>query len=387
MHSSQHVKNKLNQWNTLNLVRKRNAITHRESANNIVHIKDHPCINFCSNDYLGLIQHPKLVTAFVQGAKQYGFGSGSSSLVSGYFDSQREIEARFAAWLQVDNAILFNSGYLANIGVIGALANRNTTIFSDKLCHTSLLDGIQLSRAKHYRYRHCDSTHLRQLASTHKPDLIITESLFSMEGNIAPIKEIVTLAHQQQSGLIIDDAHGIGVLGKKGGGICEHAQLNQSAFSCLIAPLGKAFNGMGAIVAGNDETMQAVLQFSKSYCYSTALPPAISVGLQAALDIVIEEQWRRDQLNSIIQFFIRHAHERELTLTSSELTPIKCILIGGNTEVMKLQNKLLSKGFYISAIRPPTVPPKTARLRISLNCLHTEQQIIQLLDAIFEGLT
>ena len=186
---------------------------------------------------------------------KYGFGSGSSSLVSGYFDSQREIEARFAAWLQVDNAILFNSGYLANIGVIGALANRNTTIFSDKLCHTSLLDGIQLSRAKHYRYRHCDSTHLRQLASTHKPDLIITESLFSMEGNIAPIKEIVTLAHQQQSGLIIDDAHGIGVLGEKGGGICELAQLNQSAFSCLIAPLGKAFNGMGAIVAGNDEVI------------------------------------------------------------------------------------------------------------------------------------
>ena len=144
---------------------------------------------------------------------------------------------------------------------------------------------------------------------------------------------------------------------------------------------------MGAIVAGNDETMQAILQFAKSYCYSTALPPAISVGLQAALDIVIEEQWRRDQLNSITQFFIRHAHERELTLTSSELTPIKCIMIGGNTEVMVLQNKLLIQGFYISAIRPPTVPQKTARLRISLNCLHTEQQIIQLLDAICEGLT
>ena len=379
---SQHLKNKLNQWNTLGLIRKRNAISHREPASNIIHINGRSCVNFCSNDYLGLAQHPKLVAAFVQGAQQYGFGSGSSSLVSGYFESQREIEARFADWLQVDNAILFNSGYLANIGVIGALANRNTAIFSDKLCHTSLLDGIQLSRAQHYRYRHCDSTHLRQRATAHKPDLIITESVFSMGGNLAPIEEIVTLAHQQQAGLIIDDAHGIGVLGKKGGGICEHARLNQTAFSCLIAPLGKAFNGMGAIVAGNNETIQAILQFAKSYCYTTAMPPAISVGLQAALDIVIEEQWRRDQLNTLIRFFIHHALEKKLPLTSCALTPIKSILIGDNDKVIALQEILAAQGFYISAIRPPTVPQKTARLRISINCLHTEQQITELLGAI-----
>ncbi len=353
---------------------------------NLIAIDHQNYINFASNDYLGLIKHPKITSTFLKAANQYGFGSGSSGVVSGYFDIQCELEKKFAKWLQVDRTILFNSGYLANIGVIGSLAWRSCTILSDRLCHASILDGIHLSRAKHYRYQHNSINHLKMLSEKKAPDIIITESLFSMEGDIAPIQEIMMLAKQCRANVIIDDAHGIGILGQHGRGISEHANITQDQFTCLVSPLGKAFNGMGAIVAGKEDIIEPILQFARSYRYTTALPPAICAGLLTVLDVVIDETWRRDKLNEIIHFFNEQANDKGLKIVSSDTTPIRSIIIGDNQKVTQLQQKLLANGFYTAAIRPPTIPENSARIRISLNCLHTQQQVSCLLNHISEYL-
>lgn len=383
---TQKLERKLTLWDSKARRRDRVMISRRDDANRI-NVDGRDYINFASNDYLGLIKHPKIMSAFLDAVNRYGFGSGSSAQVTGYFDIQYECETRFADWLQVDSAILFNSGYLANIGVISALAGRDDTIFSDKLCHASILDGIQLSRAQHYRYRHGDMAHLKALADKQKPDIIITESLFSMEGDIAPMQEIINLSDHYQAQVVIDDAHGMGVLGQQGRGICEHANLTQTQFACLVVPLGKAFNGMGAIVAGREAVIEPILQFARSYRYATALPPAVCAGLLAALTIVKEEVWRKQKLIDIIHYFNTQASERGFKIRSSDITPIRSIMISDNAKVMALQQIMLANGLYIAAIRPPTVPEHSARVRVSLNCLHTQQQVDHLLDVISEYLS
>lgn len=271
---------------------------------------------------------------------------------------------------------------MANSGIISALCDREDTIFSDRLCHASLLDGIRLSRAKQFRYKHCDVHHLTQLAKINKSKLIVTESVFSMEGDIAPVKNIADVAKQYQAGLLIDDAHGIGWLGNTGGGICEHQNITQEQFTCLVLPLGKAFNGIGCIVAGRNKIIESVLQFSKTYRYTTAIPEAICTTLKKSLQVVIDEQWRRVQLKNNIRLFLDYAKSKELILSSCDETPIKSILIKSNEKTQKIQGGLLENGFYASSILPPTVSKNSARLRISLNCHHTESQIIALLDCI-----
>lgn len=378
------VQSKLENWNNKALTRTR--LTIQQSDGNQVMVNSSSCINFCNNDYLALAKHPKIMKAYGHGIQQYGLGSGSSSVVSGYYAAQHELETRFAEWLGTERAILFSSGYLANLGVMGALMDRSNTVFSDKLSHASILDGIQLTRAKHYRYRHGCVTDLARLAHFKRPDFIVSESVFSMEGAIAPVNEITTIANQFQASTIIDDAHGIGVLGENGGGICEYAKLDPQQLACLIAPLGKAFNAMGAIVAGKSEVIDGILQFARSYRYSTALPPAISVALLTTLDIVKTDRWRRNKLAEVIQFFTENALARGFKLSSSEMTPIKSVIIGDNLKVLQLQQDLLSKGFLISCIRPPTVSHNTARVRICLNCDHRPDQIIALLDHMSDNL-
>lgn len=354
--------------------------------NNRIVVDGKCCFDFSSNDYLGLNNHPKITEIFIRSAKKYGVGSGASALVSGYSSEHARTEKMFADWLGVDKAILFTSGYMANIGIIGALANRGNTILSDKLCHASLLDGIMLSNAKHRRYRHCDTDHLEFLARQNKPDFIITESVFSMEGDLAPIHDLVSIAKKNSSGLLIDDAHGIGFLGKEGGGISDLCDLSQESYSCLIMPLGKVFNAMGAIVAGRSEVMEAVLQFAKTYRYTTALPPAICSAIMETLNVLQNEGWRLDKLKDNIYFFITYACMRGLNLVSTDETPIKSILIQCNEKVLALQKILLDNYFFVSAIRPPTVPNNQARLRVCLNSLHSKELIMQLVDAIVLGL-
>lgn len=355
-------------------------------APNKIRVSGYECINFSSNDYLGLHKHPKVLEVFINACQRYGVGSGASAFVSGYSMAHQEAETQFAAWLGVDRAVLFGSGYCANTSIIAALSQRDNTIFSDKLCHTSLLDGILLSRAKHIRFRHNDIDHLTRLAEEHTPSLIVTESINSMEGDITPLTALVKLAKHYQSGLIIDDAHGIGVLGKHGQGAVDLFDLCQADYTCLVLPLGKSFNAMGAMVAGNADMMDCVLQFAKSYCYSTALPPAICLAIQASLQVLQEETWRQQQLKKNSRFFIEYANAKGLTLISKDETPIKSILVHTNENAIALQEHMLKHGFYVSCIRPPTVPINKARLRLSINSLHTENQMMQLIDHIIDGL-
>lgn len=376
---------KLQKWRERDLIRKL-RIKSQSNEDNIIYLDRKRYINFASNDYLGLAKHPEVRTSFARAAETFGFGSGASAMISGYSMQHHEFELRFAQWLQVDKAILFNSGYHANIGIFNALLERSDAILSDKLCHSSILEGIRLSRARHYRYQHCDIAHLKKLSYLKQPKLYATEGIFSMEGNIAPIQEIVSASEQHQSSLVIDDAHGIGVLGKKGRGVYEHFNINPAQLACLVLPLGKAFNGLGAIVAGRNEVVESVLQFSNSYRYSTALPAAVCAALLSSLNVVIEEQWRRDQLKKNINIFNQYALEKKLNLISRDETPIRSLMIGDIQTLLSLQAQLLSKGWYVAAIRPPTVPEGCARLRISLNSLHTEAQIMLLLDDIDSGL-
>jgi 8-amino-7-oxononanoate synthase len=344
-------------------------------------------INFCSNDYLNLSTHPKVIKAFRQGAQQYGLGSGASPSVSGYTFAHHQLEEKLAEFLQRDKAILFNSGYHANLGVITTFANRNSTIIADKLCHASLIDGIVLSRARCKRYRHNDYSHAEkifQLSRQRRDELLfITESVFSMQGDITNVKKLVSIANNEAM-LLVDDAHGIGVLGKKGGGICDYYQLSQSDVPCLVTPFGKALGSFGAIVSGSSDIIDALIQCARTYRYSTALPPAVCSATLASLTVLMEESWRRSKLQALITFFIKEAKLRNLPCTSFDETPIKSIITGCNKLTLKIQHKLAHRGFLVSCIRPPTVPINQSCIRISLNCMHTEEQIICLLNLLHD---
>lgn len=366
------------------LLRKRYTVEHQEGNHVIVNAK--PAVQFCSNDYLHISTHSNVKKAWIDGAHRYGLGSGASALVSGHTKAHALLEDAFANFLNRDKALLFNSGYHANLGVLATFAHRQTNIIADKLCHASLIDGAMLSRANLRRYAHNNMQQAEQLLAKQKDcsSLLISESIFSIHGDIAKVQTLSALASHYQHFFIVDDAHGIGVLGEKGGGIAEHYQLSQQDLPCLITPLGKALGSMGAIVSGSESTIYALLQFARTYRYSTALPPALCLATLAALDLIQKETWRRQTLTQLIHTFIAESKKRGLTLLSSSPTPIKSILIGSNKEALSLQEALLNKGFFISCIRPPTVPKHETCLRISLNCMHKETQIIQLLDLIAE---
>ena len=367
----------LQKWTAKGLKRTRRTIDHRYDA--CIKISGRDVVNFSSNDYLGLANHPSINSAYIEGVKRYGFGSGASAVISGYTHDQQVLEEKFASWLNVDRTLLFNSGYHANIGVLSSLLNRHTTILSDKLCHASILDGIQLSRARHYRYQHNSKDHFQHLYRTVCPDIVTTESVFSMEGDIVNMDIL-----KSHSNIVIDDAHGIGVLGSTGRGIAEYAGLSEDDYICLVAPLGKAFNALGAIVAGRDAVIETLLQFSKSYRYTTALPPAVHSALNATLSIVISDSWRRANLNESVDYFNEVVDSLGLVLASKDKTPIRSIIIGDNEKVISIQNKLLENGFFVPAIRSPTVPKGTERLRVSLNCHHTRSQISKFLEYVSE---
>lgn len=381
---STRVQQRLAAYRANSLLRKRYTVEHQN--NNHVVVNGIPAIQFCSNDYLQVAQHPRVKKAFADGVTQNGLGSGASALVSGYSRAHFQLEQAFAHFLNREKALLFNSGYHANLGVLTAFADRRSTIIADKLCHASLIDGTLLSRAKYYRYRHHDIQHASQLLEKSKASdtLLVSESIFSIQGDITDVRALAALAKKHHSLLIIDDAHGIGVLGQQGGGISEHQQLSQEDVPCLITPLGKAFGSMGAIVSGSESLIQALMQFARTYRYSTALTPAVCHATLTVLTLIKTESWRRQTLQHLIQFFIREARNRELRLFSEDISPIKSIVIGANEKTIFLQEQLLNQGFFVSCIRPPTVANNEACLRISLNCAHDENQILQLLDCIKE---
>lgn len=340
-------------------------------------------INFCSNDYLGLAGHPDISLALKQAADIYGTGSGASHLVSGHSVVHQELEEQLAEYTGRPRALLFSTGYMANIGAINALIGRRDLILQDQLNHASLLDGGRLSQADFKRYKHVDMASLEQRLeqSSAERKLIVTDGVFSMDGNLAPLREISSLAKKHSAWLMVDDAHGVGVLGQQGGGLVEELNMSVEQVPVLVGTLGKSFGTFGAFVAGSEALIETLIQYSRSYIYTTALPPAIAAATIASLKIVREETWRRDKLAHLIAHFRRGAVQIGLQLAESN-TPIQPVLINDDEKVMQVGQKLRAAGFLVGAIRPPTVPVGTGRLRITFSADHSEEQVDKLVAAL-----
>lgn len=342
-------------------------------------------LSFCSNDYLGLANHPEVIQSFKNAADTYGVGSGSAHLVSGHSVEHHLLEQELAEFMGAERALLFSTGYMANLGVVSALCDRHSEIFEDKLNHASLLDAALLSRAKRSRYTHLDVGNLdnRLKKSSNENKFIISDGVFSMDGDLAPLDELVNLAKQNNAILMVDDAHGIGVLGNKGRGVIEHFNLENKQVPVLVGTLGKAFGTAGAFVAGSEALIEMLIQKSRSYIFTTAMPAAVAAATRKSLQLVEKETWRREKLQSLIQQFRKGASELGLNLIDS-VTAIQPIIIGSSEQTLKLSEKLLQKNILISAIRPPTVAEGTARLRVTFSATHTEEHVNTLLSVLNE---
>jgi 8-amino-7-oxononanoate synthase len=363
------------------LYRQRKILDTAQGTHVVINNKKY--ISFCSNDYLGLANHPEVIAAFKHGTDCYGVGSGASHLVSGHSVAHHQLEKELALFTGRDRALLFSSGYMANLGVITALCNKGDYIFEDKLNHASLIDAGLLSGARFQRYLHSDMESLEKYLQKNVGGnkLVVTDAVFSMDGDIAALPDLVHIAQKHEAWLIADDAHGFGVLGKNGAGCAEAFSLTQQQLPILIGTLGKALGTFGAFVAGSDALIENLIQFSRTYIYTTALPPAIAEATRMSLKLVQQENWRREKLNNNIQYFRACAKTLQLDLMKSD-TAIQPVVIGGNAEVMRINKYLEEKYFLVGAIRPPTVPEGTARLRITLCAEHTHDEIDQLLVAL-----
>lgn len=364
-----------------NLYRRRRV---SDSATGVrVRIDGKELLSFCSNDYLGLANHPDVIKAMQDGAARWGVGSGASHLVNGHSSAHHALEEELAAFTQRPRALLFSTGYMANMGVIAALCGRGDYLFEDRLNHASLLDGGLLSQARMQRYAHNDADALAQKLSAHEngEKLVVTDGVFSMDGDIAPLPELSRVSQQHQAWLMVDDAHGFGVLGKNGGGCVEHFGLSIDEVPILIGTLGKAFGTFGAFVTGSEELIEFLIHKARPYIYTTALPPAVAEATRASLRLLQTEHWRREKLQSLIQQFRSGATQLGLTLMDSE-TPIQPLLIGDNGKAMAMSEALKQQGILISAIRPPTVPEGTARLRITFSADHSEADVTELLNRL-----
>lgn len=341
------------------------------------------CLNFCSNDYLGLASHPRVNEALVTGARRWGCGAGAAHLLGGHSTEHAALEEELADFVGRERALLFGSGYLANVGVIGALTERSDTIFQDRLNHASLIDGALGSRARLRRYRHNDVAHLAELlaADESRHRLVVTDGVFSMDGDCAPLQALGRTCRDRDAWLMVDDAHGFGVLGASGAGSVEDARLTVDDVPVLMATLGKALGVSGAFVAGSHGLIDFLLQRARTFVYSTAQPAALAAATRAALRVVREEPERRTRLSERIQQFRAGAAHAGLTVMPSE-TAIQPLLLGSVERVIAWRDALRERGIVVGAIRPPTVPDGTARLRITLSAAHTPAQLERLLDAL-----
>ncbi len=346
-----------------------------------MHIDGKEFLSFCSNDYLGLANHPALIDALKKGAERWGVGSGAAHLVNGHSAAHHALEAELAEFVGTERALLFSTGYMANLGVIGALLSRGDSLFEDRLNHASLLDGAAYSGARMQRYQHRDVADLaRRLDKENEREkLIATDGVFSMDGDIAPLPELIELANKHQAWLLVDDAHGFGVLGERGRGIIEHFAVDDNK-PILVGTLGKAFGTSGAFVAASNSMIEYLIQAARPYVYTTAAPPAIAEATRASLKLLQEESWRRDKLAELIRRFRSGAEQIGLELMAS-ITPIQPVMVGTAERALAISDALRSRGMLVPAIRPPTVPEGSARLRVTLSAAHTETQVDKLLDA------
>lgn len=344
-------------------------------------------LSFCSNDYLGLANHPALRRALQDGAERYGVGSGAAHLVSGHSRAHHDLEEALAAFTGRARALLFSTGYMANLGVIQALASKGDLVLEDRLNHASLLDGGLLSGARFQRFAHGSASAAAQALheSSANEKLLATDGVFSMDGDLAPLPELAKACQDNDAWLVVDDAHGLGVIGPGGRGTVGHYGLGEHDVPVLVGTLGKAFGTFGAFVAGSEALIETLIQSARTYIYTTALPPALAYATLKSLQLIEGESWRRERLDALVARFRAGVKQLSFQLTNS-ITPIQPVILGDAATASSVSERLLERDILVPAIRPPTVPEGSARLRLTFCAHHTEHDVDRLLDNLAQCL-
>ncbi|WP_339525558.1 8-amino-7-oxononanoate synthase [Pseudomonas sp. EA_35y_Pfl2_R111] len=367
---------------TANLYRQRPLLESPQGP--LVTVDGRQLLAFCSNDYLGLANHPQVIEAWRAGAEKWGVGGGASHLVIGHSTPHHELEEALAEFTGRPRALLFSTGYMANLGAVAALVGQGDSVLEDRLNHASLLDAGLLSGARFSRYLHNDAASLAsRLGKASGNTLVVTDGVFSMDGDLADLPALCAEARRAGAWVMVDDAHGFGPLGATGGGIVEHFGLGADDVQVLVGTLGKAFGTAGAFVAGSEELIETLVQFARPYIYTTSQPPALACATLKSLELLRSEHWRREHLNALIKRFREGAQAIGLELMDSA-TPIQPILVGDSGRALQLSQLLRERGLLVTAIRPPTVPAGSARLRVTLSAAHSLAQLELLLEALAE---
>lgn len=354
-----------------------------EQGVNVV-VDGKPMLSFCSNDYLGLAAHPDIKQAFKHAIDKEGVGSGAAHLLTGHSQYHQQLEEALAEFTGQQRVLLFSTGYMANLGVIDGLMSRGDAVIQDKLNHASLLDGGRLTEAEQLRYPHADMGRLHKrlhTSATAKHRMIVSDGVFSMDGDIVPLPEVLALAEQHRAAVLIDDAHGFGVIGEGGRGTVSHFNIAADKAPIVVGTLGKAVGTGGAFVAADEVVIETLIQQARSYVYTTAQPPAVAAATLASLKLVEQESWRREHLQDLIQQFRQGAEHLGLDLMPS-ITPIQPLVIGDDKKASAIGKQLEQKGLLVGVIRPPTVPKNTARLRVTLSAAHSSEDVNKLLTAL-----
>lgn len=374
------LRTELNERAEAGLHRQRRILQSPQSSHLVVDGK--PLLSFASNDYLGLANHPDLIAAFQSASNEAGVGGGASHLITGHHEFHQQAEVALANFIGLPAGLLFSTGYMANMGIIAALMGRDDAIFADKLNHASLNDAAMLSRATLHRYAHQDLAQLENLLkqSVAKRKLVIVDAVFSMDGDIAPVPELLGLCKQYDAYLLLDDAHGFGVLGKQGRGILDYFNV-QSSRVIYMATLGKAAGVAGAFVGADSTIIDYLIQSAKTYIYTTASPPALAAALVKSVEVMKTDLRRNQHLQALIHLFRSELNLKKWQLMPS-ITAIQPVLVGNNQVALNLSQFLLARGILVPAIRPPTVPRDTARLRVSISAGHSIEDVRQLINVL-----
>jgi len=361
----------------------RRRLPHEQYQGREVQFSGRCYLNFSSNDYLGLSRHPALIAAWQQGAAQWGVGSTSSGHITGYSQEHQQFEQELATWLGFDRALLFISGYSANQAVISALGQKPDLLVADKLCHASMLEAAMQSAAQLKRFQHNDISALSRLLTPREAGetLLMTEGIFSMDGDSAPLGELANQARQAGAWLMVDDAHGIGVMGDEGRGSCQAQQVKPDM---LVVTFGKAFGVSGAAVLCNESSADYLLQYARHLIYSTMMPAAQAATLRAALKVIRQADNLRARLQNNIRRFCEGASALPFRRLPSD-SAIQPFIIGDNQTALTVAARLREQGVWLTAIRPPTVPQGSARLRITLSATHRDEDIDRLLEALYDA--
>ena len=365
-------------------LRRRRRTVHRLAHDTAeIELDGRRCIDFCSNDYLGLSAHPRVTEALIDTAREHGVGARASHLVTGHQHGHDALEEALAAHTGRERALLFSTGYMANLGLATALVQKGGLVLGDALNHASLIDAGRIARARLDWYPHGDAGALASMLAARDsgPALVLTDGVFSMDGDLAPLPALAAACRRHGALLAVDDAHGLGVLGPGGGGALEHFGLGAGDVPALVGTLGKAFGSFGAFVAGDADLIETLIQRARTYIYTTALPVAVAAATLAALEVAAAESWRRTRVLALAQRFRRLAADAGLPIGPSE-TPIQPVLTGGAGDAVEASRRLLERGYFVAAIRPPTVPAGTSRLRVALSAAHRDADLEGLVAAL-----